>query len=377
MSLCLCLVYGNGFIDHPGNSVGRKAINLSQIFLIAHLTGETLPQSYTEQRRFRFRHSRQHLRHRAAHPPIMLCSSMVTIKRAVRERFFIKLISKGCKKGRLWREALTPKAFNFSRTLTMTIKFVGASGKNGREREVIPVPEGATDVKAVTELFQCDRRTAKASRERGYYIVNYHRRTVCPGDLDTDAAYRPAWLIYRRKFLDRLPWYMAPEDLVQEGVLRLLEMAGHPRFQGKGFRFYLALSGMKGFIERQRRLRGGINGTTSGYDETHRPDAWSSWQRAWQAKRDTVPDQTQAGPCNRPRLPESMAMIVRQIFRAGEGISQAGLGRHLGLSPRGAGRKVAHALEAGMGEKVCSTSDCRRRVIQLSAKGSTLLGAAL
>jgi len=167
----------------------------------------------------------------------------------------------------------------------MTKIFVGASGKNGREREIILIPEGITDVKAVMAFFQCDRKTAKASIERGYYIVDFHKRTVCPGPIDTEAAYKLAWFIYRRKYEDRLSWYVAPEDLVQEGVLRLLEMAGHPRFQERGFQFYLALNAMKSWIERQRRMRGGVGGTTPGYEETYRQDAWSQWQSAWQAER--------------------------------------------------------------------------------------------
>ena len=61
----------------------------------------------------------------------------------------------------------------------MSAKFVGASGKNGREREIIQVPEGMTDVK-----------TVKACIERGYYIVDFHKRTVYPGPFDTEAAYR-------------------------------------------------------------------------------------------------------------------------------------------------------------------------------------------
>ena len=97
--------------------------------------------------------------------------------------------------------------------------------------------------------------------------MDFHRRTVCPGPLDTEAAYRLTWFIYRRKYEDRLPWYVAPKDLVQEGVLRLFEMAGHPRFQEKGFQFYLALNAMKGWIERQRRMQGGIGGTTPGADD--------------------------------------------------------------------------------------------------------------
>jgi hypothetical protein len=43
----------------------------------------------------------------------------------------------------------------------MATKFVGASGKNGREREVIPVLEGVTEVKAVMRFFQWDLRTAR------------------------------------------------------------------------------------------------------------------------------------------------------------------------------------------------------------------------
>jgi hypothetical protein len=159
--------------------------------------------------------------------------------------------------------------------------FVGASGKNGREREVIPVPEGVTEVKDIMVLFQCDFRTAQATLERGYYIVDYHKRTIYPGPLDPEAAYRMAWFIFHRKFADRLPWYIEPLDLVQEGVVRLLEMAGHPRFEERKFRFYVAFNGMKGFIERQRRMRGGIGGQTPGYQETHRRDAGHDWQAAW------------------------------------------------------------------------------------------------
>ncbi|MDD2901723.1 MAG: hypothetical protein PHU44_04755 [Syntrophales bacterium] len=223
----------------------------------------------------------------------------------------------------------------------MTTKFVGASGKNGREREIIPVPEGMTYVKTVMEFFQCDRRTAKASIERGYYIVDYHRRTICPGPLDPEAAYRLVWSIYRRKYLDRLPWFVTSEDLVQEGVLRLLEMAGHPRFQEKGFQFYLALNAMKGWIERQRRMRGGINGTIPGYEETIRQDAWSSWQTAWQAKRGKA-----SGKLNKKPQPSSLASgaledRVRQINQAGEVVSQSGLGRYLGISARSTDRNVA------------------------------------
>ncbi|MDD2903449.1 MAG: hypothetical protein PHU44_13550 [Syntrophales bacterium] len=259
----------------------------------------------------------------------------------------------------------------------MTTKFVGASGKNGREREVIPVPEGMTEVKAVMAFFQCDRRTARVSMARGYYIVNYHRRSICPGDLDNDAVYRLAWLIYRRKYQDRLPWYVAPEDLIQEGVLRLLEMAGHPRFHEKGFQFYLALNAMKGWIERQRRLRGGINGTTPGYEETWRPDAWSSWQTAWQAKREEAPQKTKRRLRSGLRSPEAVLTTIRQIHEAaGKGVSKAGLGRRLGVSPRGAGRKAPRAMEAGLAENAGAGNGCKGQAIRFAVQGRDLVHEA-
>jgi DNA-directed RNA polymerase specialized sigma24 family protein len=257
----------------------------------------------------------------------------------------------------------------------MTTKFVGASGKNGREREVIPVPEGMIDIKAVMAFFQCDRHTAKASIERGYYIVNFHKRTIYPGPLDTEAAYRLAWFIYRRKFEDRLPWYVAPEDLVQEGVLRLFEMAGHPRFQEKGFQFYLCLNAMKNWIERQRRMRGGIGGTTPGYEETWRRDAANDWQNHWQAVDSEPPQKAKASPDTYRRSQAATERIVRQIYEAGESISRAGLGRYLGIGARCAQKKVTRAMAAGLVENV-GPSGYRGKEIRLTAKGRALIGAA-
>ncbi|MDD5642135.1 MAG: hypothetical protein PHX53_10825 [Syntrophales bacterium] len=256
----------------------------------------------------------------------------------------------------------------------MTTKFVGASGKNGREREIIPVPEGMTYVKTVMEFFQCDRRTAKASMERGYYIVDYHRRTLCPGPLDPETAYRLVWSIYRRKYLDRLPWYVAPEDLVQEGVLRLLEMAGHPRFQERGFQFYLALNAMKGWIERQRRMRGGINGTTPGYEETLRQNAWSSWQTAWQAVRDKASDKPGKRANPFPPSSEASVDLVRHVHAADEDVGHVGWGQHLGISVKSKGRKVVKAIEAGLVEDDGCTTTSRGQAIRLTAKRNRLIG---
>ncbi|MBU4234077.1 MAG: hypothetical protein KKF43_16305, partial [Proteobacteria bacterium] len=61
-------------------------------------------------------------------------------------------------------------------------KLVGAYGNKGegREREIIPIPEGM-DVKAIMARFDCSYLTARASLKRGYYIVDYLKRSICPG----------------------------------------------------------------------------------------------------------------------------------------------------------------------------------------------------
>lgn len=253
----------------------------------------------------------------------------------------------------------------------MATKFVGASGKNGREREVIPVPEGMTDIKAVMAFFQCDRHTAKASIERGFYIVGFHRRTVCPGHLDTEAAYRLAWFIYRRKFEHWLPWYVGVEDLVQEGVTRLFEMAGHPRFQERGFQFYLCLNAMKSWVERQRRMRGGIGGTTPGYEGTWRRGAANDWQNHWQAAGSEAPQKAKTS-ANFRRAQAANEKIVREICDAGEGVSQVELARYLGIGARTVSKKVARAMAAGLVENVVCSGH-RGQAIRLTAKGRALI----
>lgn len=168
-------------------------------------------------------------------------------------------------------------------------KLVGAYGNKGkgREREVIPIPEGVTEVREVMALFGCSDWTARASLKRGFFIVDYLKRSICPGTLDPEAAYKMAWKVYRKVFLNNLPWFCEAVDVVQEGVTMLIEMAGHPRFQERKFQFYVALNGMKGFIERQRRLRGAALGAPiePGYEEDYRETAGADWMGCWMAVR--------------------------------------------------------------------------------------------
>lgn len=131
--------------------------------------------------------------------------------------------------------------------------------------------------------FSCSRKVALASLERGYYIVDYNKKTVCPslGDFDAEAAYRMVHCIYRRKFKDRLPWYIEAQDLIQEGITRLLGLSGHPRYHERKFMFFKAYGFMGSYIQSQGRLRGSrVGGEDPGYEETWRQDAGNDWQGA-------------------------------------------------------------------------------------------------
>ena len=156
----------------------------------------------------------------------------------------------------------------------------------GREQETIPIPKDINTIEGVMVHFNCNQKVAKASLVRGYFIVDYNKRTVCPSlsEFDPEAAYRMVLFIYRRKFKDRLPWYIEAQDLIQEGVMRLLELSGHPRYHERKFMFYKALDFMATCIQSQSRLRGftvsHVNGEGPGYEEAWQHNAGNDWLAA-------------------------------------------------------------------------------------------------
>jgi hypothetical protein len=159
----------------------------------------------------------------------------------------------------------------------------------GREREIIPIPEDINTIEGVMVHFSCNQKVAKASLARGYYIVGYNKRTVCPSlaEFDTEAAYRMVWFIYQRKFKDRIPWYIEAQDLIQEGVMRLLELSGHPKYQERKFMFFKAYGFMATYIKSQSSLRGftvsNVDGEGLGYEDNWRQKAGNDWQGAMAA----------------------------------------------------------------------------------------------
>jgi hypothetical protein len=128
-----------------------------------------------------------------------------------------------------------------------------------------------------------------------------------------------AWHVYHKKFRGNLPWHLDAKEVVQEGVLMLLEMAGHPRFKERKFQFYVALNGMKGFIERQRRLRGSRIGpeVEPGYEESYREEAGADWLAGWQAERQEAPQKAKASPDTWGRSHRATEKMCRVIESKG------------------------------------------------------------
>jgi hypothetical protein len=134
-------------------------------------------------------------------------------------------------------------------------KVFGTPGKFRKEREIIPVPEGLTRPCQVMRHFNCGRSTARNVLKQGYFIVDYRKKSTCPGTMDPEEAYRLAWHIFYRVFKNRLPWYVESAEIVQEGVTGLLERAGDHRFGEGLFRFHIAKNAMRNFLRKQVRVR--------------------------------------------------------------------------------------------------------------------------
>ena len=86
-------------------------------------------------------------------------------------------------------------------------------------REVKTIPVAGMNRKEIMALFNCPRATAWKSVKRGYFVVNYCKKTVIPGLLDPEGAYRMAWWLFNKKFRGRLPEWAESDDMVQDGVI--------------------------------------------------------------------------------------------------------------------------------------------------------------
>jgi hypothetical protein len=52
----------------------------------------------------------------------------------------------------------------------------------------------------VVALVNCSKTTAKNAMKRGYYVVNYKKRTCIPGPIDAEGCYKMAWFTFEALF---------------------------------------------------------------------------------------------------------------------------------------------------------------------------------
>jgi hypothetical protein len=146
-----------------------------------------------------------------------------------------------------------------------------------RVRTVIPVNGmKATEIMVVFDVQS--RRTAHCIAKRGFYIVDYTKPTMCPGEIDMKDAYRIAkWWLYK-KLGGRLPHWAEPEDMIQDAVTRLIERGGDPRMAEDSYRFYVVRGAMAEYLRRNQKYE------REDEEKINAPGSrWGTWDRSDQA----------------------------------------------------------------------------------------------
>jgi DNA-directed RNA polymerase specialized sigma24 family protein len=213
----------------------------------------------------------------------------------------------------------------------------------------------------VVALVNCSKTTAKNALKRGYYVVDHRKRTCVPGPIDAEGGYKMAWFTFERFFRHRCPWNLSPEDLVQEALLRLVELGGHPRAGEGRFMFYTCRNAMRAYITKYGRSADLGDWRTirqRSYEEhserrrgsSGRPDTWRRSQRATEK-------------------------IVRAIYELGEGVTQAQLRRHLGINSGDVSKKMNKAIDQGLVENLGHAKGRKGHALRVTAWGRAIIGA--
>jgi DNA-directed RNA polymerase specialized sigma24 family protein len=215
--------------------------------------------------------------------------------------------------------------------------------------------------KEVMLLCNCSRTTAKNALKRGYYVVDYKKRTCIPGPIDVEACYKMAWSVFNRNFRHRCPWNSDAEDLVQEAVLRMLELGGHPRSSEGKFMFHTAFAAMRCYIVKHGRSNdlGDWRTSRQRYNEERNAEARASGT---------------ASPNTWQMSQQATEKIVRAIYEMGGGVNQVQLRKRLGYSSGGISKRVYMAIDEGL---VRNTNEEGRRssALNLTAAGRAFIGA--
>ena len=149
---------------------------------------------------------------------------------------------------------------------------------NKRTRTVIPVKSmKAAEVMVVFDIQS--KRTAHAIVKRGYHIVDYMESRQCPGTMeDVEEAYRIAKWWFYKKLGGRAPHGLDADDMIQEAVTRLVELAGDPRMQEASYKFYVVRSTMAEYLRRNQKHEHETE------EEIDAPGSkWGTWDRPYRA----------------------------------------------------------------------------------------------
>jgi len=106
----------------------------------------------------------------------------------------------------------------------------------------------------IQNWFNVSRTTAWRGRQRGWIRLGYHKREIVPGEITIpiEELYRDA----RRGAFWAIDIYLPGgnrfllDDLIQEAMLRFLELAGHSAFQHRKWRMIVAKNAASKFIRR-------------------------------------------------------------------------------------------------------------------------------
>ena len=154
-------------------------------------------------------------------------------------------------------------------------------------------------------------------------------------------------------------WNIAPEDCVQEAVLRLVEPGGHARAGERRFQFYTCKHAMQAYITKY----GGSNDL-------------GDWRTNRQRYNDERHAEQRASGTSSPdtwrRSKHATEKIVRAIYEMGEGVNQAQLRRHLDISSGGVSKRVSIAIKEGLVENGGGITGCKGHALRITARGGPL-----
>lgn len=106
--------------------------------------------------------------------------------------------------------------------------------------------------KEIVKKYKVSRSTAWRARKRGYLCLDYHKKEIVIDNKNIQSKFFTSGEVYKLAW--KLVWnlysdFQDKEDLVQEAVLRLLELSGHHGFSSPKWRYTVAKMAMMTYMK--------------------------------------------------------------------------------------------------------------------------------